>query len=263
MKIFERASTITSMAVPAISRGDGLKFNSSGAAKKLRYALAATTFALLAACGGGGGGGGSGPVTSTETFQVRTALTNYITNTATNTGTISGTYSSSPVTGTMVVTQGNLVEGIFEGQYAWSKASTATANIVVNGANVPSAVTSTMFFDSNYVPLGESGGADYEVVTGTVTIPTTARVGDTRNLYSVNRYSSSSKSLLRGTTQVSYVLEPDTATTAILKIIHVDKNTSNTTTSISTISFQITPSGGITRKQETLTETGTAITVTF
>ena len=230
--------------------------------KKLKYAAAVATLSLLAACGGGGGGS-SGPVTSTETFQVRTALTNYLTNTATYTGTISGTYSSNPVTGTMVVTQGSLGAGTFEGQSALSKATTATGNIIVNGTNVPSAVTTTMFFNSNYVPLGESGGTDYEVVTGAVTIPTTARVGDTGNLYSVNRYSSSSKTLLRGTTQVSYVLEPDTATTAIFKMIQVEKNTSNTTTSTSTISFQITPSGGITRKQETLAETGVAITVTY
>lgn len=230
--------------------------------QKIKYAAAVAAITLLAACGGGGGGS-SGPVTSTETFQVRTALTNYLINTATYTGTISGTYSSNPVTGTMVVTQGSLGAGTFEGQSALSKATTATGNIVVNGTNVPSAVTTTMFFDSNYVPLGESGGTDYEVVTGAVTIPTTARVGDTGNLYSVNRYSSSSKALLRGTKQVSYVLEPDTATTAIFKLIEVEKDTSNITTSTSTSSFQITPSGGITRKQETLAETGVALTVTY
>lgn len=230
--------------------------------KKLKYAVAVAALSLLAACGGGGGGS-SEPVTSTETFQVRTAWTNYITNTATYTGTISGTYASYPVTGSMVVTQGGLGAGTFEGQSALSKSTTATGNIVINGTNVPSAVTATMFFDSNYVPLGNTGGADYEVVTGTVTIPTTARVGDTGNFYSINRYSSSSKTLLRGTTQVSYVLEPDTATTAIFKMIKVEKDTTNTTTSNSTISFQITPSGGITRKQETLAETGVAITVTY
>jgi hypothetical protein len=233
--------------------------------KKLKYAVAVAALSLLAACGGGGGGdgGSSEPVTSTETFQVRTAWTNYITNTATYTGTISGTYASYPVTGSMVVSQGSLGTGTFEGQSALSKSTTATGNIVINGTNVPSAVTATMFFDSNYVPLGNTGGTDYEVVTGTVTIPTTARVGDTGNFYSTNRYSSSSKTLLRGTTQVSYVLEPDTATTAIFKMIRVEKDTSNTKTSTSTISFQITPSGGITRKQETLAETGVAITVTY
>jgi hypothetical protein len=111
--------------------------------------------------------------------------------------------------------------------------------------------------------LGNTGGADYEVVAGEVTIPTTARVGDTGNLYTINRWSSSSKTLLRGITQVSYVLEPDTASTAIFKIISVDKDNSNTITSTSTVSFQITPSGGATRKQETLTENGVALTVTF
>lgn len=219
--------------------------------------------AFISACGGGGGGGSTGPVTSTETFQVRTALTNYLTSTATYNGTVSGTYSSYPVSGSFVVTQGNLGAGTFEGQSALSKSTTATGSFVVNGTTVPSAVTTTMYFDSNYVPLGETGGTDYEVVTGAVVIPTTARVGDTGNLYSVRRYSSSTKTVTRGTTQVSYVLEPDTASTAIFKMIQVEKDNSNTTTSTATISFQITPSGGITRKQETLAESGVALTITY
>lgn len=229
----------------------------------IKYTLTAATLSFLAACGGGGGDGATSPVASTETFQVRTALTNYLTNTATYTGTVSGTYSSLPVTGTFLVTQGNLGSGTFEGRPALSKAITATGNLIVNGQTIPSAVTTTTYFDSNYVPLGTSGGTDYEVVTGAVTIPTTARIGDTGNLYTVTRWSSSSKTLQRGTTQVSYVLEPDTANTALFKLIRVDKNNSNTTTSTATVSFQITPTGGITRKQETLTESGVAITVTY
>lgn len=230
----------------------------------LKYTLSVAFLALVAACGGGGGGGGStGPVTSTETFQVRTALTNYLINTATYTGTVSGTYSTYPLTGTFIVTQGNLGAGTFEGHSALSKATTASGSFIVNGTTIPSAVTTTTYFDSNYVPLGTTGGTDYEVVTGAVTIPTTARVGDTANLYSVNRYSSSTKTSQRGTTQVSYVLEPDTASTAIFKMIQVEKDNSNTTTSTSTVSFIITPTGGITRKKETTTESGVAITITY
>ncbi len=231
--------------------------------KTIRYALAAVTISLVAACGGGGGSAGT--VTSTETFQVRTALSNYLTNSATYSGTISGSMSSNPVTGSFIVTQGSVAAATFEGQSALSKVTTATGNIVVNGTNVPSAVTVTSYFDSNYTPLGESGGTDYEVVTGSVSIPVTGRVGDTANLYTINRYSSSSKTLLRGTTQVSYVIEPDTASTAIFKLIEIEKDTSNVTTSTSTVSFILTPAGGITRKQETFTQssTGTAIVVSY
>jgi hypothetical protein len=59
---------------------------------------------VISACGGGGGGGSGSPVTSAETFQIKTALANYLTNTASYVGTVSGTYSSFPVTGTFQVT---------------------------------------------------------------------------------------------------------------------------------------------------------------
>ncbi len=231
--------------------------------KNFMFGFAFLSITLMTACGGGGGSAGT--VTSTETFQVRTALSNYLTNSATYTGTVSGSMSSNPVTGSFIVTQGSVAAATFEGQPALSKATTATGNIVINGTNVPSAVTVTSYFDSNYTPLGESGGTDYEVVTGSVSIPVTGKVGDTANLYTVNRYSTSSKTLLKGTTHVSYAIEPDTASTANLKLIEIEKDSSNVTTSTTTISFILTPAGGITRKQETFTQgsTGTAIVISY
>lgn len=222
--------------------------------------------AALVGCGGGGGGGGGGTVTSTETFQLATALTNYVTSTASYRGTISGTALGAAVTGTVQVTQGALGTATFEGRSVNSKVTSITGTVVANGANTPVTESSTMYFDSTYTPLGRTGKNDYEVVVaGSVTIPMTVKVNDTGALYTLNRYATSAKITRMGTTQVTYVIEPDTASTAILKLIETEKDTSNKTKSIETVSFQLTPSGGITRKQETVTDNDdpTAFVVTY
>jgi len=234
--------------------------------KLIKTLTAVSALALMTACGGGGGGGGGGaaaPVASTDTFPLMTVYTNSLTTSSSNNFTISGTVSGVAVTGSGTVTFGNLSAGTFEGVAAQQRTTTATGSIVVNGTTVPLNSSSIDWVDSNYVPKGESGGTDYIVVTGTPTIPTAARVNDTGTLYTANRYSNSTKSVLRGTETVTYVLEADTATTALLKLIITEKDNSNTTTSTSSTQFRITPAGAFTRVKETLVEGTTNLTITY
>ena len=222
--------------------------------------IAVSTSALLAACGGGGGS--STPVTSTETFQLRTAYVSYLTDTRSLPFSVTGTISGVNVSGTGTVTQGGIAAATFEGQSAQVKTTTVTGTLAANGQSVPLASTSTAYVDANYSPLGFNG-SEYEVVTSSAPIPITARVNDTAVWYSATRYIGSSKATRTGTTTATFVLEPDTASTALLKIIEVERNTSNTVTSTSTTTFRITPAGNLTRISETLVKDATSLTVTY
>lgn len=222
----------------------------------------ATTF--LTACGGGGGNGGTpaAPVTSTETFQVRAAYINYLNDTRTLPFTLSGSTSGLPVSGSGSLTQSSLTSSSFEGFAALQKTSTVNASLTANGITDPFSSTLISYVDSNYVPLG-SVNDEYLVVTGAATIPVTGKVNDTGIWFSANRYASSFKISFLGTEVVSYALLPDTASTALLDIIQVDKNLSGATTLTTTLRFRISPAGELTRLSEQAIDDTTHLTLTY
>lgn len=229
--------------------------------EKIQKWIAVCTCALLTACGGGGNSS-SGPVTSTDTFQFRTAYVSYLQDTRSMPFTITGTSSGNSVTGNGTATQGSMSAATFEGQAAQAKTTTVTGSYTVSGQSKTLASTTTAYVDSNYNPLGFNGSS-YTVVTSSTPIPTTARVGDTGTWYSATRYSSSSKSTRSGTESATYVLEPDTASTALLKIIQVQKDTNNSTTYTTTTTFRLTPSGALTRLTETGESSTSSLTATY
>lgn len=114
---------------------------------------------------------------------------------------------------------------------------------------MPLTSTSTSWTDSNYVPRGSTGD-EYEVVVGTPTIPTTARVNDTGVLYTLTLYPDSRKQYPTGTVVVSYVVEPDTATTATVKFIQTNRDTFSTITDIATATFRIDATNRFVRLNE-------------
>jgi len=232
--------------------------------KLQKLLVVAMSTAFLAACGGGGGGSSApiAPVTSTETFQVKTAYVSYFTDSRSLPFTMSGTTSGVSVNGSGTVTQSGVTSGTFEGVAALQKVMTITASLVGNGVTIPFGATSTSYVDSNYTPKGISG-SEYSVVTSAVNIPVTAKVNDTGIWSTSNRYTTSAKTTLLGTTEASFVLQPDTASTALLKIIQTDKNTSGTPKMISTVSFRMTPAGALTRLSETGVGGTTNLTITY
>ena len=155
--------------------------------KALKYTLAATSFALLVACGGGGGGSGGSPapVASTNTFDLRAAYVALFTTPSSNQFNASGTIEGVSVTGSGTATSGSVTAGTFEGLQSLQRSQTISATFTGNGQSIPLTVTSTDWTDSNYVPRGSTGD-DYEVVVGTPTIPTTARVNDTGVLFTTD-----------------------------------------------------------------------------
>ena len=146
---------------------------------------------------------------------------------------------------------------------ALQKTTTSAGSIVDNGQTAPLNSLSISWVDSNYVPKGNSGGSEYLVVTGTPTFPTAARINDTGTFYTANRYASSTKAVLLGTETVSYALEADAASTALLTIINMEKNTSGITTSTNRQQLRITPAGTFKRLGSTGIEGTLSLTITY
>lgn len=123
----------------------------------LYRALSLSLLFTLSACGGGGGGGATstGPVASTETFQLRTAYVNYVTETRSLPFTVTGTSSGYSVTGSGTATQGSLTSTTFESQAALQKTTTVTGSITANGVTTPLSSSNTTYVDSNYNPLAD------------------------------------------------------------------------------------------------------------
>ena len=200
-------------------------------------------FTLLSACGGGGGGGGaSGPVTSTNTFDVRAGWSRLIANGFSKTFVISGTCSG---TDSLTVGPAN-TSTTFEGGPALS--SNYVDNTTFTNCTPASSIgTATNYYDSNHIPLGSSIlGGKYEVWTTAPTIPVTARVGDVGIFGTLNKYNDSTKAVSAGRQDNSYVIEADTATSAIANFISKNYNTSNVLTSTEQDRYRIAADGSMT-----------------
>ena len=234
--------------------------------KPLRAALILSAF--LAGCGGGGGGGNAWtPIASTEVFQLKAAWDNIARATGTRNFSVSGTYAGAALSGTGSVTLGALTGTVFEGIAAQQKTSTIRGTITLTypgGSRTdPLAETASAYYDSNYLPLGSSS-AEYTVVTGGVTIPATARVGDSGTTYTENRYADATRARFLGTYTYTYRLEADTATTALVRIVGLEKDdTGASTGSTETLLYRITPAGMVTPISETLADSDGSTVLTY
>lgn len=231
----------------------------------IRRALMLAASSALVACGGGGGGPAPvvGPVASTSLFQFRDGWINSVNLTSTQSFAVSGTVSGQAITGSGTVTRGSVTDATFEGVAGLQRTGTVVATIRAGTTNVPYTSTSTSFFGKDYIPLGATTATSYSVVSGPVTMPITVRVNDTAPLYTYRTYSSSAKTTLLETVSVSYVLLPDTASTALLKVTYVAKNASGAQTTQSIVTLRMTPSGAVTPIDETGVTSTDTLTFTY
>lgn len=202
--------------------------------------------ALLSACGGGGGGGGggaSGPVTSTLSFPLQSAFSAYSAASTSKSFTISGTCSGNASLTKAAAAGGATFEGI-SGRL--SAVSTLTLNFT-NCTPSSSASTTTGYYDTNYVPLGSSTvGANYGVYLTPPSIPSTVMVGATGVIGTQTLYTNSTKAVAAGRMDISYVVEADTASTAIVNLIVKSYNASNILTSTEQDRYRIAATGPLT-----------------
>ena len=211
--------------------------------RKVKLALEISAVALLSACGGGSGsgvsgGGRTGPVASSLTFNASTAMRSLAVSGQTANFSVS---SSDGCTGSGSFTAGaTTTSNTFENQSALS--STSMFNI--NYTNCTPAIissTTTNYTDTNYVPLGVSG-EKYIVYTGGFNVPSTARVGEVGIIGNALRYTSSSKTIQDGTAQLSYVVEADTESTALITVSTKTYSISNSLESTQLTKYRINSS---------------------
>ncbi len=212
---------------------------------------------LLIGCGGGGGGSGgstpTGPVASTLSFPLRQAINTLTANgesvtfTATGTsatqatdGLCSGSYSFTSAPATTATT--------FRGQSALSSTSAATSTYS-NCTPSSSANSSTNYYDTNYLPLGDVDASSGEmgVWQATPNIPTTVRVNDVFIVGTKNYFTNTTGTVNDGRADMTVVVEADSATTAILNQIIKRYNAAGQLTSTSQGRSRIDTMGTLTR----------------
>jgi hypothetical protein len=229
--------------------------------KAIRHFFATLAFVLLAGCGGGSGGTPA-TVASKETFNLSQAWVNYLTTTQSLPFSVQGTIYGESVSGNGTLSQSGLQAATFENAPAQRKSGTATLRIVVDRQSTDLAVTTAMYVDSNYRPLG-SQGEDYAVVFNAVNIPSSARVGDNGIWYTERTYPSSAKLYSTGTKTTAFTVEPDTASTALLKIISTDYSSGGSQTSSTIATFRMTTAGTLTRLNDSTVSSEGTLTFTY
>lgn len=195
----------------------------------------------LLACGGGGSTATTGITASVLAFPLKSGANNLIVSGYSKAFTVSGT-----CTGSANISRSGATSGAtFEGSSALSAVETITASYT--GCSVSSAASSvTGYYDSNYVGLGYSSSTRYGVFRSPPVIPTTVTVGMTAIIGSENLYTNSSKATSAGRSDISFVIEPDSSTTAIVNVIGKDYDTSNALLSTVQSRFRIDASGLLT-----------------
>jgi hypothetical protein len=198
---------------------------------------------LLTACGGGGGSSTpAGPVTSTQSFPLQTGYKSLIANGLTKSFTVSGSCTGSGTKTSAPATTAATFEGVS------GLSAVATLTMTLTGC-VPSSIaqTATVYFDSNYVQLGlNSVGVNYGVWPTAPAVPASVTVGGTGIIGTMNLYTDSTKATSNGRQDLSYVIEADTASTAIVNLIAKIYNASNVLTATEQDRYRISAVGTLT-----------------
>lgn len=175
---------------------------------------------------------------------------------------LSGLSSGTSVTGNGTVTTGYPKSVLFEGKSALSSTTVASGSLNVKGVTVPYGTSVQTYFDASYGYLGSSG-SKYKVATSS-TLPTSAaRVNDTGVLAQTIDYPTAAKLYTTGTTTVSWVINYETDSTAILSIIEIERDTLGKTLYTDTTKYRITTKGDQTRIEESYLDSASSLLVKF
>lgn len=196
--------------------------------KSLIPALIGASF--LAGCGGGGGGGTTpAPVVSTASFNVNAGYQNLIAAGSDDHFTLQGGCA-----GTATIKYSPATAATFEGVNGFSATQVSTINFAVCTPSSNS-LTGTTYFNGQYVPIGfdivggQSSKFDSITTATSASLPANAKVGDSGELLTSTTYESSSRAVISGTRKLSYTIEPETETTAVLLLTTTSFNVSGQT----------------------------------
>ena len=205
--------------------------------------------ALLSACGGGGGD--AAPVAA-ATFPLDAASTKAMTNGVN----LSGTAIDGVDTWTMSMSITPAADAMFEG--VLRKKSIQALTIKKNGSVLSSETISGYFSINPLTTYGASYSSGIYAVQTTIagTFPTTAKVGDSGALGTLTVYTNPSKTTVQSTTQSTWTLEADTATTAFGCANSVIKNAAGVQTGTAAGCNKIDTNGDVLGMRFTLSVAG-------
>jgi hypothetical protein len=107
-----------------------------------------------------------------------------------------------------------------------------------------SSTTATSYYDNGYVPLGFNNvGISYGVYVSPPTIPTFVTIGGTGGVGTETLYRDSTKTTVIGRLDVSYLVETESATTAVINLIGKNYNAAGTLTSTEKNRYRINSTG--------------------
>jgi len=182
--------------------------------------LIATSATLLAGCGGGGSdsSGTTPPLpvpAVTTSFPLQAGYQARIKAGSNDDFTVTG-----PCAGTANISNGAASPAVFEGSSGFAATQSSTF-ILTNCTPAKTVLSGTSYFDATYTPLGSSTtGAVYEkFLTAPLAFAASVKVGETATVATFIRYADSTKAVVTGQRVLSYVVEADSANTAIVNLI--------------------------------------------
>ncbi len=172
---------------------------------RLRYRAslsAAATAILMSGCGGGGGSDATGG-TNTAAYPFLSAYKAKVANGETVHYSVSGSCA-----GSMTSIDTSPSASTFEGAAVLKVQDTTTASFT---NCTPASVTSNSvdYYDSNYNPLGSTGDQYGVFLVVPAPLPTYVSVGDSATYGTETWYADGTKTVVTGTSKLSYVIEQD------------------------------------------------------
>lgn len=200
---------------------------------------------MLTACGGGGSyspAPPAPPVVAGGSFALSAGYRARIVSGATDNFNLSGNCS-----GTATISTAAAAADTFEGVPGYSSAQVSTVNFT-NCAPPTNSVTGTTYYNARYVLIGQSiMGGDYaKFVSPPADLPATVKVGDTAVIATLTTYADSTKAVVNGKRELSYVIEADTSTTAIANLITKSYDVGNNLLATQQSRYRMAENGALT-----------------
>ena len=127
----------------------------------------------------------------------------------------------------------------------------------INGVSIFGFQT-TIYLDTNYnVWAFDVSGSQFSQDSVPPTMPTSVKVGDSGTFLTMTSYADATKSVVTGSTQVTYSVATETNTTALVTLIETSKDTSNVITGTTKTVYRIEADGKLTALSYELQTTGT------
>lgn len=188
-----------------------------------RFGVVTLLFVGISGCEFGQGVN-STVVPSTAHFPLQSAFKALVANGFTKNITVSGSCSGTGNSVSAPATTAATFEGV--------EGLSAVGIVITSFTNCTPASTSTTitnYYDSNYTPLGfYSVGSNYGIYQTPPTMPTSVTVGSSGGIGTATLYTNSTKTAGNGTQVMTYAVEADTESSAIVNLISTTYNNEGT-----------------------------------